>query len=136
VLKEKRCGDTRGQGKPPPPSGLPLQRRDGINSGKDIGTWIELSERMPISASSLFSPGRGIRCGALEITIIDRRSKGIRNQKTLDMYSSLCYPGLMWDGTFSVRAASLVSTDPPYELHSRDGSRPLRLLDRVTRTNL
>jgi hypothetical protein len=37
----------------------------------------------------------------------------------------------MWDGTFSVRAASLVSTDPPYELHSRDGSRPLRLLDRV-----
>jgi hypothetical protein len=27
--------------------------------------------------------------------------------------------------------SSLVSTDPPYELHSRDGSRPPQLLDRV-----
>lgn len=60
----------------------PLQRRDGINTEEDIGTWIELLRvNAHIGHHPSFLSGRGIRCGALEITTIDRRSKGISTRR-------------------------------------------------------
>ena len=97
----------------------PLQRRDGINTTRDRYRSLDafVPQQRGLRENSVhigghrrpFSPGEASDAVPWRSRLlgIDRRSKGIILSTTSGaQYVQLLYhPGLMWDGTFSVRAA-------------------------------